>query len=877
MHRLLRQGVLGLLVAILLGSAALSATLASTQPASEVQLESGSTLLAQPTFTTSSILTLAAQTECAVPPPTRYSNGEPHRKIVFVSGWKTNSDQSAWDPVKHALQRDSQRIGDSLGEDDFLYFSYSGTYECDNEGYKDYTRPRYGVRDTTLSLFADYEARKNTIEELLTAFPEDQFDIIAHSNGGVVSLYWAATSLISPVTNTLDRVNSITTLNSPLTGWPGLCGATFIPHPPGIISALPDAVGRVRVLTVANENDTVVSPNSATLPGVWRHQVGNFGIGLGNWPPCDDKGHGSVRDNNIVHNEITAAIWPSHIIAPSSQTPFDAGDYAQPRRIWVTITYPEEDALAQQLSGGDTENVRVLIGGRPAEVIDVEDLADILRMFRFRVAPPLQERSGLYDLSVAVGNESHTQPRAVEYSESQILTGAGNTATTLIFDVSGSMDMADPSGMRKIEAAQQAALRITRMIARENELQSTNHQAGVIAFAEQAQNMQPLTTTLSLVEQSLTSLKPAGGTNLAAGLVEGLQQMEVAPGASQKIMILLSDGVPTVHLDGRQVVDPGNLPIVEREVLEQVAPEVHAVADCLYIIGFGDPRETVEGWPSIDEAFLQQLANSSACGGYYLAQTSAELANLYIRLRHESTGQVVNEHSGIIDQGETTNPILLEVPANQEELHITLNWPGSYLELLLQDPEGRLVDEGYPGATLYKEEPPAYFIIHKPKAGQWQAKVRGVDVPEGYTEFSTVASTRLSPVPPPDSQNTILALGLVLIAIVVGGVTFISLRPGMHQTAGFILYDANRGNRFVSLKGNNFTIGRSRRNKLVLLDPGVSGHHAVVRRDKEGWVLSDLNSTRGTYVNEIRITHHFLRSGDQIRLGEIHLQFLERG
>ena len=52
---------------------------------------------------------------------------------------------------------------------------------------------------------------------------------------------------------------------------------------------------------------------------------------------------------------------------------------------------------------------------------------------------------------------------------------------------------------------------------------------------------------------------------------------------------------------------------------------------------------------------------------------------------------------------------------------------------------------------------------------------------------------------------------------------------------------------------------------------GVSRRHAEIVLKNNQWFLQDLNSTNGTFVNNLRLpphTSHPLHSGDQIRLGK---------
>lgn len=75
-------------------------------------------------------------------------------------------------------------------------------------------------------------------------------------------------------------------------------------------------------------------------------------------------------------------------------------------------------------------------------------------------------------------------------------------------------------------------------------------------------------------------------------------------------------------------------------------------------------------------------------------------------------------------------------------------------------------------------------------------------------------------------------------------------------------------NRIEKLTGNSeFTIGKAPDNNLVVAELGVSRRHAKIRPEKSGYVVYDLVSTRGTYVNGQKITKRVLRDGDELRIG----------
>ena len=69
------------------------------------------------------------------------------------------------------------------------------------------------------------------------------------------------------------------------------------------------------------------------------------------------------------------------------------------------------------------------------------------------------------------------------------------------------------------------------------------------------------------------------------------------------------------------------------------------------------------------------------------------------------------------------------------------------------------------------------------------------------------------------------------------------------------------------------SIGRAPTNDIPLNDTAVSGEHCRVRPEEGSFVLHDLKSTNGTFVNEKRITRHRLSEGDVVRVGETQIQF----
>lgn len=73
------------------------------------------------------------------------------------------------------------------------------------------------------------------------------------------------------------------------------------------------------------------------------------------------------------------------------------------------------------------------------------------------------------------------------------------------------------------------------------------------------------------------------------------------------------------------------------------------------------------------------------------------------------------------------------------------------------------------------------------------------------------------------------------------------------------------------------TIGRSKSNTLSVSKPGVSRRHAKITHKNGSWILKDLGSKNGTFVNGKPVTSHMLSPGDCIRVGSASLRFVELG
>jgi signal transduction histidine kinase len=81
-----------------------------------------------------------------------------------------------------------------------------------------------------------------------------------------------------------------------------------------------------------------------------------------------------------------------------------------------------------------------------------------------------------------------------------------------------------------------------------------------------------------------------------------------------------------------------------------------------------------------------------------------------------------------------------------------------------------------------------------------------------------------------------------------------------------IIQGPDRGKAF-EVDGNASLIGRDSSCAVPLRDPGVSRHHARLEVAGDQYILKDLGSSNGTFVNGVRIDEAILQTGDQVRVG----------
>lgn len=90
--------------------------------------------------------------------------------------------------------------------------------------------------------------------------------------------------------------------------------------------------------------------------------------------------------------------------------------------------------------------------------------------------------------------------------------------------------------------------------------------------------------------------------------------------------------------------------------------------------------------------------------------------------------------------------------------------------------------------------------------------------------------------------------------------------------AKLVILNQGMTGRTFDLNIERTTVGRVEDNTFQIADASVSSHHAEIILRGTDIVIRDLNSTNGTYLNDVQITETILKPGQKLRFGQVELK-----
>jgi Nif-specific regulatory protein len=77
-----------------------------------------------------------------------------------------------------------------------------------------------------------------------------------------------------------------------------------------------------------------------------------------------------------------------------------------------------------------------------------------------------------------------------------------------------------------------------------------------------------------------------------------------------------------------------------------------------------------------------------------------------------------------------------------------------------------------------------------------------------------------------------------------------------------------------ALNEESLVIGRETAANLCIADASVSRRHSKIEKDETGFIITDLESLNGTFVNNVPVSSRRLEHGDRVRIGDSQFMFL---
>jgi two-component system, cell cycle response regulator len=102
---------------------------------------------------------------------------------------------------------------------------------------------------------------------------------------------------------------------------------------------------------------------------------------------------------------------------------------------------------------------------------------------------------------------------------------------------------------------------------------------------------------------------------------------------------------------------------------------------------------------------------------------------------------------------------------------------------------------------------------------------------------------------------------------VVGAPAYRPKQQSPARRAYLTVIAGNRAGEMFKLEGEEIILGRGPQSGVHLDSDGVSRKHARVVRQGDDFLIEDLKSTNGTWVEDRRITFHKLKDGDRVQVG----------
>ena len=93
--------------------------------------------------------------------------------------------------------------------------------------------------------------------------------------------------------------------------------------------------------------------------------------------------------------------------------------------------------------------------------------------------------------------------------------------------------------------------------------------------------------------------------------------------------------------------------------------------------------------------------------------------------------------------------------------------------------------------------------------------------------------------------------------------------------ASLVITGGHQAGSYYTLRNRTLTAGRDPARDIQIVDHKVSRKHFQIHKEDQGYVILELRSKNGVYVNGTKVKEKLLRDSDQIQVGDTVLTFYE--
>lgn len=165
-----------------------------------------------------------------------------------------------------------------------------------------------------------------------------------------------------------------------------------------------------------------------------------------------------------------------------------------------------------------------------------------------------------------------------------------------------------------------------------------------------------------------------------------------------------------------------------------------------------------------------------------------------------------------------------------------------------------------------------------PAGNGWEAQGYQAPAQESWDQPAAApdyaAAQQAAAAPRPQAMPRQAAPQQAVNTVMFAGAGVPGQQPAQPQQASRARLIDTAANRAIDLASARVTLGRESRNDITIPDINVSRTHAEISLSPQGaWVITDLGSTNGTYVNGRAVASQPLNEGDHIAMGSTNFVF----